>query len=85
MEGTKCNVIDVSSKTVKILALLPSVLFASYHLLRNLVFLQRLQMSMGMDILFVHISHPLGAETIIFCERNKDHPKLASGQSQKDN
>ncbi|KAF9626382.1 hypothetical protein IFM89_033201 [Coptis chinensis] len=39
--------------------------------------------SFGMDLLFVHISHPLAAEIIIFFERNKDHPKLAKAKVKR--
>ncbi|KAF5179587.1 5'-3' exoribonuclease, partial [Thalictrum thalictroides] len=39
--------------------------------------------SIGMDILFVHVSHPLGADIIVFCERNKDHPKLAQAKIKR--
>ncbi|XP_031109213.1 5'-3' exoribonuclease 4-like isoform X4 [Ipomoea triloba] len=32
--------------------------------------------SLGLDMLFVHGSHPLGGKIFSFCERNKDNPKL---------
>ncbi|PIA32609.1 hypothetical protein AQUCO_04400060v1, partial [Aquilegia coerulea] len=39
--------------------------------------------SMGMDILFIHTSHPLGEDIMIFWERNKDHPKLAQAKVKR--
>nr|GMD07656.1 5'-3' exoribonuclease 4-like [Ipomoea batatas] len=32
--------------------------------------------SLGLDMLFIHGSHPLGGKIFSFCERNKDNPKL---------
>ncbi|KAF8379132.1 hypothetical protein HHK36_028561 [Tetracentron sinense] len=32
--------------------------------------------SLGLDVLFVHISHPLAVKIFSFCKRKKDHPKL---------
>ncbi|CAK9158282.1 unnamed protein product, partial [Ilex paraguariensis] len=32
--------------------------------------------SLGLDILFLHTSHPLAMKIFSFCKRNRDHPKL---------
>ncbi|KAL0317889.1 UNVERIFIED_CONTAM: 5'-3' exoribonuclease 4 [Sesamum angustifolium] len=37
---------------------------------------ERLRNTLGLDKLFVHLSHPLAAKLFTFFERNKDHPKL---------
>ncbi|KAL0321659.1 UNVERIFIED_CONTAM: 5'-3' exoribonuclease 4 [Sesamum calycinum] len=37
---------------------------------------ERRRNTLGLDKLFVHLSHPLAAKLFTFFERNKDHPKL---------
>ncbi|KAL2226848.1 UNVERIFIED_CONTAM: 5'-3' exoribonuclease 4 [Sesamum indicum] len=37
---------------------------------------ERRRNTLGLDKLFVHLSHPLAAKLLTFFERNKDHPKL---------
>ncbi|KAM7467598.1 hypothetical protein LguiB_015160 [Lonicera macranthoides] len=39
--------------------------------------------TLGLDMLFVHISHPLAVKILSFCERNKDHPKLPMAKFKK--
>ncbi|XP_042484661.1 5'-3' exoribonuclease 3-like [Macadamia integrifolia] len=36
--------------------------------------------SLGMDILFVHISHPLTVKIFSLCEQKKDHPELPNAE-----
>ncbi|KAK9121534.1 hypothetical protein Syun_019151 [Stephania yunnanensis] len=38
---------------------------------------------LGLDLLFVHITHPLAAEIFSFFERKKDHPKLSKAKVKR--
>lgn len=38
--------------------------------------MERRRNTLGVDQLFINISHPLAAKILTFWERNKDHPKL---------
>ncbi|KAA8533497.1 hypothetical protein F0562_031069 [Nyssa sinensis] len=39
--------------------------------------------SLGLDLLFVHISHPLAVKIFTFCNRKKDHPKLSRAKVKR--
>ncbi|KAK9272050.1 hypothetical protein L1049_002419 [Liquidambar formosana] len=39
--------------------------------------------NLGLDVLFVHISHPLVAKILSFCKRKKDHPKLPKAKVRR--
>uniref|UniRef100_A0A5B6YP14 Uncharacterized protein n=1 Tax=Davidia involucrata TaxID=16924 RepID=A0A5B6YP14_DAVIN len=40
--------------------------------------------SLGLDVLFVHISHPLAVKIFTFCNRKKDHPKLPKAKVKRE-
>lgn len=57
-----------------------------FHSFLHYIFIQdeeRRRNSFSLDMLFVHISHPLAVKILAFCERKVGHPKLLKAKVKR--